>query len=107
MSIAIDLDGTLALYDGWEGSDKIGDPVPAMVDIMLHHIRNGEECVIFTARVSGDDKEEAEMAEYHIRNWLAKNDLPQLKITCIKEKAFRIFYDDRAIRIAHNEGKMI
>jgi len=24
----VDLDGTLAMYDGWRGSDHIGDPVP-------------------------------------------------------------------------------
>lgn len=30
--IAVDLDGTLAEYDGWKGSAHIGNPVPKMVE---------------------------------------------------------------------------
>lgn len=29
---AVDLDGTLAHYDGWRGEDHIGDPIPPMVE---------------------------------------------------------------------------
>jgi len=30
--IGVDLDGTLAVYDGWRGPEHIGPPVPAMVE---------------------------------------------------------------------------
>ena len=29
--IGVDLDGTLAMYDGWVGVSHIGEPVPAML----------------------------------------------------------------------------
>ena len=30
--IGVDLDGTLAHYNGWKGIEHVGDPVPAMID---------------------------------------------------------------------------
>lgn len=30
--IGVDLDGTLAYYDGWIGAGHIGEPVPAMLE---------------------------------------------------------------------------
>jgi hypothetical protein len=30
--IGVDLDATLAKYDGWKSADHIGEPIPAMVD---------------------------------------------------------------------------
>ena len=32
MKIAIDLDGTLAEYDGWKGIDNIGKPIKGAVE---------------------------------------------------------------------------
>ena len=34
-TIAVDLDGTLARYDGWKGIDHIGDPIPLMVSRVM------------------------------------------------------------------------
>ena len=31
--IAVDLDGTLAIYDKWRGRDHIGEPVPEIIRI--------------------------------------------------------------------------
>ena len=104
--IAFDLDGTLAEYHGWQGIDHIGKPVPAMVKILDQHLRAGDECCIFTSRVSGD-AEESNMARHHIAKWLRKYYLPPLDITCIKSKKIRVFYDDRAISVIANTGKTI
>lgn len=30
--IGVDLDGTLAHYEGWKGVEHIGEPIPAMVE---------------------------------------------------------------------------
>jgi len=96
--IAVDLDGTLAHYDEWRGEEYIGEPVPAMMKIVMDHIAAGEEVVIFTARADSGE------AILYIQEWLKKHGLPDLKITNIKHKAFRLFYDDRAVSVKKNEG---
>lgn len=53
--IGVDLDGTLAHYDGWKGADHIGAPVPAMVERVKAWLANGREVRIFTARISPMD----------------------------------------------------
>lgn len=30
--IGVDLDGTLAVYKGWNGPEHIGEPIPIMID---------------------------------------------------------------------------
>ena len=52
MAKAIDLDGTLARYDGWKGIEHIGDPIPVMYARVRDWIRSGEKCYLFTARIT-------------------------------------------------------
>lgn len=47
-----DLDGTLAVYDKWEGIDHIGEPVKPMVDLIRKMHADGEVVKIVTARIS-------------------------------------------------------
>lgn len=47
-----DLDGTLAVYDKWEGIDHIGEPVKPMVDLVKRMHAEGKVVKILTARVS-------------------------------------------------------
>lgn len=49
--IGIDLDGTLAEYDGWKGVEHIGKPIPSMVKRVKEWISEGKDVRIFTARV--------------------------------------------------------
>jgi len=49
--IGVDLDGTLARYEGWKGADHIGAPVPAMLARVKEWRSNGIEVRIFTARI--------------------------------------------------------
>ena len=46
-----DLDGTLAVYDKWEGIDHIGEPVKPMVDLIKRMHAEGKVVKILTARV--------------------------------------------------------
>jgi len=103
MAIAFDLDGTLARYDGWKSIEHIGEPITMMVNVLKRHIAQGDECIIHTARVSGD-AEEANLARHYIAKWLRTHNLPDMEITCIKLKKFRLFYDDRAIAVTTNLG---
>ena len=50
--IAVDLDGTLAHYDGWIHHTVIGEPLQPMVDLVKKFLAAGIEVKIFTARVS-------------------------------------------------------
>ena len=49
--IGVDLDGTLAEYNGWQGPANIGAPIPAMVERVKAWLEEGRDVRIFTARV--------------------------------------------------------
>lgn len=101
--IGVDLDGTLAKYDGWKGSDHIGDPVPLMVGRLRGWLKAGRTVKIFTARVSGPP-EEADEAARVIRMWLHTHGLPQLEITCKKDYGMVELWDDRCVQVVPNTG---
>lgn len=104
MAIAVDLDGTLAHYDGWKGPEHIGLPVPKMMRRVKRWIEQGEEVVIFTARLACEG-EEANMAAHHIRRWLVDQGLPgSMEVTCIKKMNFEVMFDDRAVHVEKNTG---
>jgi hypothetical protein len=49
--IGVDLDGTLAHYEGWKGQEHIGEPIAPMVERVKGWLAEGREVRIFTARV--------------------------------------------------------
>lgn len=97
-TIAVDLDGTLAYYEGWQGSNKIGKPIPKMLARVKQWIEDGETIVIFTARA--DDPEAVEAIEA----WLEENGIGGLRVTNVKDRYMKEFWDDRAIQIIPNTG---
>ena len=104
--IAVDLDGTLAQYDGDKGPTIIGEPIPRMMDAIHQWEEGGVKVVIFTSRISGDDGEENNFANHHIRKWLVKHGLGHLEVTNIKRKEFGHFYDDKAHQVYKNTGEI-
>lgn len=98
MSIAVDLDGTLAVYHKFEGNHIIGPPIPEMVLRVLRWLEEGEEVYLFTARADSPE------SIVHIKRWLAFHELPNLPITNIKLKHFKEMWDDRAIEVEANTG---
>jgi hypothetical protein len=48
--IGVDLDGTLAMYNGWVDETHIGEPVPAMALRVRAWLAKGHTVKIFTAR---------------------------------------------------------
>lgn len=102
-TIAVDLDGTLAHWDPDKEYDptKIGKPIPAMVDRVKRWVDQGKNVVIHTARVS-------EPGAYpHIHKWLREQGLPALPITNKKLPEVGEFWDDRAIAVERNTGKVL
>ena len=97
--IGVDLDGTLAYYDGWNGG-RIGAPIKPMVQRVLAWIAQGRTVKIFTARVS-DGKEETIK---NIENWCVKHIGFKLEVTNVKDFMMVELWDDRAVQVVSNTG---
>lgn len=102
--IGVDLDGTLAHYDGWKGIDHIGEPVPLMVERVKAWRAAGREVRIFTARVcrEGDECIQARAA---IVLWCHQHLGEVLPITNIKDFGMVELWDDRAVQVEANTGR--
>lgn len=103
--IAVDLDGTLAHYDGWKGVTHIGRPIESVVAAMKEAKEDGADIWIFTARVSSE--EDGHHAAHYILDWLKMIDFVADGITAIKHKFFTEFWDDRAIQVIRNTGEFV
>lgn len=103
--LGVDLDGTLAHYDGWNGIDHIGMPIMNVVLSLRARKEQGWGIAIFTARVS--DPSEAIEAESQIWAWLEKHHIDVDGITCVKHKHFVEFWDDRARQVVFNKGVFV
>lgn len=100
--IGVDLDGTLAYYKkGDYKKEIIGDPIPAMFDRVKIWIKQGKIVKIFTARAY--DKKNIPL----IKDWLKKVGLPDLEVTNIKDPGMYVLYDDRAVQVQQNTGKLL
>ena len=98
--IGVDLDGTLAEYHGWQGSDHVGPAIPEMLERVKRWIRMGIEVRIFTARAS---------VERHVppvERWLQENGIPGLKVTNRKDYRMLQLWDDRCIQVVANTGQL-
>jgi hypothetical protein len=104
--IGVDLDGTLARYDGWKGIEHVGEPIPAMLNRVKKWLAEGREVKIFTARMAceGDTRREVIQA---IHDWCVRNGLPKLQITNVKDFAMIELYDDRCVQVEMNTGRLI
>ena len=97
----VDLDGTLAVWHQTSTLDRIGAPIPAMVDMVRSMVDNGIRVKIFTARAC----DPAQIPK--IRAWMTRNGLPDLEITNVKDYYMERLYDDRAIRVERNTGRIL
>lgn len=109
--IGVDLDGTLARHGQWRGADYIGPPIPAMVDRVKKWLREGETVKIFTARVSGhglkDKTGKIVDALGPIYEWCEKHIGQVLDVTNVKDFDMIALYDDRAVQVETNTGRLI
>lgn len=118
--IGVDLDGTLAHYDGWKGPTHIGAPVNFMLMRVKSWLAKNQEVRIFTARCyplmfiplsyspdwTPQTYEEivAKEAIEAIRPWCKEHVGRYLAITCIKDYQMWQLWDDRAIQVVQNTG---
>lgn len=104
--IAFDLDGTLAHYDGWQGPEHIGEPIPEMVALLKNYLQMGFEVRIFTARVSNGIAGSVmnQTIRKAIEDWCVEHLGTPLTITNVKDFAMLELYDDRCIQVLANSG---
>lgn len=112
--IGVDLDGTLALYDGFKGPEHIGEPVPLMLERVKKWLAEGREVRIFTARVgctdlvnkdgTRDDAAFAAVARAHIEVWCQKHIGVKLPVTAVKDFGMVELWDDRCVQVRPNTG---
>ena len=100
--IGVDLDGTLAYYDGFKGHDHIGKPIPKMMDRVKRWLKQGKKVCIFTARADSGKK-----GIDPVKKWLKDNGLPDLKVTNVKTPNIIKIWDDRAVHVKRNSGEII
>lgn len=106
--IGVDLDGTLAHYDGWVSPTHIGEPIPLMLDRVKQWLAEGQVVKIFTARVFPGgriDPEEFTQVCIAIQQWCKWHIGQVLPITCTKDYGMVELWDDRAVQIIPNTGR--
>jgi len=112
--IGVDLDGTLAHYDGPKGPDHIGAPIMAMVNRVKTWLAAGKAVKIFTARVGAqggtsaegntDDEAFAAKQRILISQWCQTHIGQALEVTATKDFAMIELWDDRAVQVVPNTG---
>lgn len=101
--IGVDLDGTLAYYDGWKGPGHIGAPIPLMAQRVKEWISSGQTVKIFTARAA-PTYEERDLAIQAIQDWTEFHFGARLEVTAEKDFSMRQLWDDRARQVKENTG---
>ena len=102
--IGVDLDGTLAEYNGWHGIERIGEPIQPMIRRVKEWIASGKKVKIFTARVFGEQRETALQP---ILDWCKTNIGCELEVTCEKDFGMIELWDDRCVQVITNKGEFI
>lgn len=106
--IGVDLDGTLAFYDGWRGVGHIGAPLAPMVDRVRGWLASGKRVKIFTARMHGHGQPlvggGVEDALTPIQSWCFLHLGQVLEVTNVKDFEMIALWDDRAVQVESNVG---
>jgi hypothetical protein len=100
-TIAVDVDGVLAEYDGWQGIENIGNPFPGAQKFVAE-LRQYGRVLIFSTRCNPEVNEEARMSVDRLREvlqeWLDDNEFMYDDIyTGIGKPLAAVYIDDRAV----------
>lgn len=107
----VDLDGTLAHYDGYKGLVHIGDPIPMMQERVLRWLEKGWDIRIMTARVRGPEPATSDPHDLETRRsieaWCFMHLGKILPITNQKDPDMIELWDDRVVQVEKNTGKVV
>ncbi|MHA1832942.1 MAG: hypothetical protein ACTSV7_03045 [Candidatus Baldrarchaeia archaeon] len=98
----VDLDGTLAHYDGWNNGE-IGKPIPKMLERIKKWIEDGQEVRIVTARVADGDATAIDQVEDYLENI----GIGGLEVTATKDFEMIELWDDRCVQVIPNTGERV
>jgi FMN phosphatase YigB (HAD superfamily) len=112
--IGVDLDGTLAHYDGWKDG-AVGPPIPLMQARVKEWLAAGVEVRIVTARVSVPQGLGQEAAYERMKDikrqreligaWCEEHLGQRLAVTNQKDFAMIELWDDRCVQVEANTGR--
>ncbi len=107
--IGVDLDGTLAHYDGWDGLSAIGVPIPLMVKRVKGWLAEGKQVKIFTARAEVGEQSEIDrdIAVSAVQSWCQRHLGQILEITATKDMHMIELWDDRCVQVEPNTGRRV
>ena len=97
--IGVDLDGTLAIYNGWNGG-QIGNPIMPMVWRIKEWLSKGITVKIFTARACTNDPIQIGL----IQDWCDLHIGQRLEVTATKDFSMIELWDDRCVQVVPNTG---
>lgn len=104
--IGVDLDQTLAQYDGWKGAGHIGEALAPMKSIVQRALADGVEVRILTARAD-PSRPEYNTVVWAIEEWCKQHFGRPLKVTNTKDFSMWMLFDDRAVSVEANTGVTI
>ncbi len=101
-TIAVDLDGTLAEYDGWKGIDHIGHPIAGAQGFVRRLLEFADVEVYTTRTALLPDRPAGETVEslaLRVTRWLRENHFPaEVRVYAGAGKPLvAAFIDDRAV----------
>lgn len=107
---AVDLDATLARYDGWQGHEHFGAPLDGAREF-LAQLAATHRVLIFTTRTKADDPAlgrdgaSADELANLVRDWMAEHDLFFDDVYTGQGKPVaEVYVDDRAVSVPPNPG---
>lgn len=102
--IGVDLDGTLAHYDGWHADGGIGEPIERMAARVRRWLAKGREVRIVTARAAYPDLFVRRALIEGVEQWTLKHFGQSLQVTASKDLFMLELWDDRAVQVIINTG---
>lgn len=105
--VGVDLDGTLAKHEAWQGPTRIGAPIPEMVERVRRWLARGITVKVVTARMSDPDPEVRRDVHIAIQDWTLEHVGASLPATCMKDYAMVELWDDRAVAVETNTGRVL
>jgi len=104
--IGVDLDRTLAFYDGYKGVGVIGEPIPLMVNRVKDFLKEGKKVKILTARANSRSQYRNEEIAA-IKSWCMKVFGQELDVTSEKDHNMCQLYDDLVTKVIANTGVIV
>ena len=101
LTIAVDFDGVIVDYDGWEGSQAFGSPRADVLEALKALRSDGWKIVVHSCRAS------TEIAQYLVENSIPFDEINQnssFSTGGVKPVA-TVYWDDRACRYSGDARK--